>query len=305
MSGKGMVEDKVVVVTGAGRGIGREIALLMARYGAMVVVNDLGSAVSGEGADRGPADEVAGAILETGGEAVANYDSVADYEGAENIVQTAIDAFGRIDAVVNNAGILRDRIFHKMTPGEWHAVIDVHLNGAFNVSRSAAPHFRAQESGSFVHFTSASGLIGNFGQANYAAAKLGIAAFSKSLALDLARFNVNSNCISPAAWSRMTETIPATPDAEERLARARLATPDKIAPMAVFLVSERAREVTGQIFGVRRNEVFLYSQPRPIRSLHRSEGWTPEALADHMLPAFKSAFYPLERSGDVFSWEPQ
>jgi NAD(P)-dependent dehydrogenase (short-subunit alcohol dehydrogenase family) len=305
MSDNGIVEGKVVVVTGAGGGIGREIALLMARCGAHVVVNDLGASVGGEGTDQAPADKVVEEITETGARAIANYDTVAEYESARNIVETAVETFGRIDAVVNNAGILRDRIFHKMTPEEWHAVIDVHLNGAFNVSHAAAQHFRAQESGSFVHFTSASGLIGNYGQANYAAAKMGITALSKALALDLSRFNVNSNCISPTAWSRMTESIPASPEYEERLARARLATPEKIAPLAVFLISDRAKEVTGQIFGIRRNEVFLFSQPRPVRSLHRSTGWTPEALADQMLPAFRTDFYPLERSSDVFSWEPQ
>ncbi|MDP7603537.1 MAG: SDR family NAD(P)-dependent oxidoreductase, partial [Alphaproteobacteria bacterium] len=233
MSEGSIVKDKVVLVTGAGRGIGRGIALLMAENGAKVVVNDLGGGVDGDGADQSPAAEVVAEIEKAGGQAVANFDSVADAAGAEAMVQTAIDAFGRIDGVVNNAGILRDRIFHKMTPEEWHAVIDVHLNGCFNTSHAAAKHFREQESGAFVHFTSTSGLIGNFGQANYAAAKLGIVGLSKSLALDLSRFGVRSNCISPFAWSRMIGTIPNAPDQEERLARIKEMTPEKIAPLAV------------------------------------------------------------------------
>jgi NAD(P)-dependent dehydrogenase (short-subunit alcohol dehydrogenase family) len=180
-----LVDGKVVVVTGAGRGIGREIALLMAAEGAHVVVNDLGAAVDGTGADFSPAQEVVDAIKSAGGEAVTNNDSVTEYKSAQRIVKTAVDTFGRIDCVVNNAGILRDRIFHKMSPEEWHAVIDVHLNGAFNVSRAAADYFREQQGGTYVHMTSTSGLVGNLGQANYAAAKLGIAALSKSIALDM------------------------------------------------------------------------------------------------------------------------
>ena len=305
MSEGSIVKDKVVLVTGAGRGIGRGIALMMAENGAKVVVNDLGGGVDGGGADQSPAAEVVAEIEMAGGQAVANFDSVADTAGAKAMVQAAIDNFGRIDGVINNAGILRDRIFHKMTPEEWHAVIDVHLNGCFNTSHAAAPHFREQESGAFVHFTSTSGLIGNFGQANYAAAKLGIVGLSKSLALDLSRFGVRSNCISPFAWSRMIGTIPNAPDQEDRLARIKEMTPEKIAPLAVFLVSDRAQEVTGQIFAVRKNEVFLFSQPRPIRSLHRDGGWTPEAMADHMLPAFRPSFFGLDRTADVFDWDPE
>ena len=299
------LEDKVILVTGAGRGIGRDIALLAAREGAAVVVNDLGGAADGEGADTGPAAEVVGEIRAAGGKAVANTDSVADAAGAERMVKTAIEQLGKIDCVVNNAGILRDRIFHRMSHVDWKMVIDVHLMGSFNVSRAAAGYFREQQSGSYVHFTSTSGLIGNFGQANYAAAKMGIVGLSKSIALDMARFNVRSNCISPFAWSRLIGTIPTeTPEEKARVERIKTMGAEKIAPLAVFLASDLSREVSGQIFGIRRNEVFLMSQPRPIRSVHRSEGWTPQAMAEHMLPALKSSFYPLERSGDVFSWDP-
>jgi NAD(P)-dependent dehydrogenase (short-subunit alcohol dehydrogenase family) len=301
----GCLEGKVVVVTGAGRGIGREIALLAARSGGKIVVNDLGGSAEGEGADAGPAREVVTEITAGGGSAVANAASVGDAAGADSIVKTALDAFGRIDVVINNAGILRDRIFHRMSVADFESVIQVHLMGSFYVSKAAALHFREQQSGAFVHFTSTSGLIGNFGQANYAAAKMGIVGLSKSIALDMARFNVRSNCISPFAWSRLIGTIPTeTPEEKARVERVKTMTADKIAPLAVFLASDLAKDVTGQIFAVRKNEVFLFSQPRPVRSIHREGGWTPETLAEAMLPAFRPSFYALERSGDVFNWDP-
>ncbi len=300
-----MLEDKVAVVTGAGRGIGREIALLLASRGAKVVVNDLGGSVDGEGADNDPANQTVADIRAAGGEAVTNGDSVADPAGGEHIVQTALDSFGRIDAVINNAGILRDRIFHRMSHADWQAVIDVHLQGAFNVSKAAALQFRSQESGSFVHFTSTSGLVGNVGQSNYSAAKMGIVGLSKSIALDMQRFNVRSNCISPFAWSRMIGSIPTeTEDQKARVERLKTMTPDKIAPLAVFLCSDQANDVSGQIFAVRNNEIFLMSQPRPVRSVHRGEGWTPESVAEQAIPALRASFFDLEVSADVFSWDP-
>ena len=300
-----MLDGKVVLVTGAGGGIGRDIALQCAAQGARVVVNDLGASVSGEGGDDLPAQRVVEEIRAAGGEATANTDSVSELAGANRIVQTAMDVFGRIDAVVNNAGILRDRFFHKMSADEFDTVIKVHLYGGFYVSRAAATHFKEQGSGAYVHMTSTSGLIGNFGQANYAAAKLGIAALSKSIALDMQKFNVRSNCIAPFAWSRMIGSIPTeTPEEKARVARIQQMTPAKIAPVAVYLASDAARAVNGQIFAVRNNEIFLMSQPRPERSVHRSEGWTAETVASHAMPALQASFYSLDRSGDVFTWDP-
>jgi NAD(P)-dependent dehydrogenase (short-subunit alcohol dehydrogenase family) len=299
-----MLHEKVAIVTGAGRGIGREIAKLMASRGARVVVNDLGGSESGEGADRTPAQQVVDEIAAAGGEAVASYESVADWSAAHRIVEQALDTWGQLDCVVNNAGILRDAIFHKMTEADWDAVIAVHLKGSFNVSRAAATRFRTQIGGSFVHMTSTSGLIGNFGQANYAAAKLGIVGLSKSIALDMARFEVRSNCISPFAWSRLIGTIPtADPEQEARVSKIKEMTPAHIAPLAAYLASAAARGVSGQIFAVRKNEIFLMSQSRPIRSVHRGEGWTPETVAEHAMPALAGSFFPLDRSADVFSWD--
>lgn len=301
----GLLDGKVALITGAGRGIGRDMALMMAANGARVIVNDLGGDEKGGGADRVPALEVVKEIRDAGGEAEANFGSVADREAAEAMVDQAVRHFGRLDVVVNNAGVLRDAIFHKMTHDDWHTVINVHLNGSFNVSRAAAPHFRQQESGCFVHYTSTSGLVGNFGQANYAAAKLGIVGLSKSIALDMARFNVTSNCVSPFAWSRMIGTIPVNDEAQKaRIEKLKAMTPAKIAPVVVALASDAGKEVTGQIFAVRNNEIFLMSQSRPLRSVHRSEGWTPEGVLETAFPAMKSHFYALERSQDVFSWDP-
>src|SRR5256885_5445008 len=280
-----MLEDKVVLVTGAGGGIGRDFALAMAAAGAKVLVNDLGTSVKGEGASAGPAQKVVDEIRATGGTAAANTDSVADWTAANRIVQAALDAFGRLDAVVNNAGILRDRFFFNLSPDDWRAVIDVHLSGSFYVARAAAPHFKAQESGAYIHMTSTSGLVGNLGQANYAAAKLAIVGLSKSIALDMAKYRVRSNCIAPFAWSRMIGSIPAeTPDQRERVDKLKSMETAKIAPLAVYLASEAAHEVSGQIFAVRANEIFLMSQNRPLRSVHRDGGWTPETVATQAMP---------------------
>ena len=299
------LDGKVVLVTGAGGGIGRDIALTAAAQGAAVVVNDLGATLKGTGQTDFAAQAVVDEIKAAGGDAVANADSVAEPDAARAMVELAVKEFGRIDAVVNNAGILRDGFFHKMTYEDFDAVVKVHLYGAFNTSRAAADYFREQESGALVHMTSTSGLIGNLAQANYSAAKLGIAALSKSIALDLQRWNVRSNCIAPFAWSRMIASIKTdTPEQEARVEKLKQMTPAKVAVMAAFLASDAAADVTGQIFAVRNNEIFLVSQPRPVRSVHRSEGWTPETIASHAIPALKASFVPLEVSADVFSWDP-
>jgi NAD(P)-dependent dehydrogenase (short-subunit alcohol dehydrogenase family) len=300
-----MVEGKVVLVTGAGGGIGRDIALLMAQHGAKVVVNDVGASVAGEGADVGPAQRVVDEIVAAGGEALANTDSVSDPGAAARMVEQAVQRFGRIDCVVNNAGILRDRFFHKMSAEEFDSVLKVHLYGSFYVSRAAANYFKEQGAGCYIHMTSTSGLIGNLGQANYNAAKLGIMALSKSIALDMEKFNVRSNCVAPFAFSRMIGAIPTdTPEQQARVEKIKQMTPAKIAPICVYLASDQASEVNAQVFAVRNNEIFLMSQPRPIRSVQRSEGWTPESLAEHGMPALKGSFVPMERSGDVFTWDP-
>ena len=306
MNNARMLEGKVAVVTGAGRGIGREIALAMAAKGAAVVVNDIGATLDGEGLDSTPAQQTVDAIIAQGGRAVANFDSVSSWESAQAMVAAAIDNFGRIDIVANNAGILRDAIFHKMDPLEFDAVIKVHLYGSFYVSRAAAPYFREQNGGAYVHMVSTSGLIGSIGQANYAAAKLGIVGLSRSISLDMNRFNVRSNCIAPSAFSRMIESVPGASPEEKAAAMEKRRTQtraDQIAPLAVFLASEAASEVTGQIFGARGNEIYLYNQTRPIRTLHRGDGWTPEALAAQLPGAWKTAMTPLERTRNVFSWD--
>jgi NAD(P)-dependent dehydrogenase (short-subunit alcohol dehydrogenase family) len=300
-----VLDGKVVLVTGAGGGIGRAIALAMAASGAKVVVNDVGASLTGDATGLNPGQQVVEEIRAAGGEAVHNGDSVADAAGAERMVNLAVERFGRIDCVVNNAGILRDRIFHKMSVDDFDSVIKVHLYGSFNTSKAAALHFKEQGSGSFVHMTSTSGLVGNFGQANYAAAKLGVMALSKSIALDMQKFNVRSNCIAPFAWSRMTSSIPAeTPEEKARVERLKQMTPDKIAPLAIHLASDSGAGVSGQVFAVRNNEIFLMSQSRPVRSVHRSEGWTVETVASHAMPSLRASFYPLDRSGDVFCWDP-
>jgi NAD(P)-dependent dehydrogenase (short-subunit alcohol dehydrogenase family) len=300
----GVLSGKVVIVTGAGRGVGAEIAKLAAREGARVVVNDLGVSQAGEGGGLGPAEEVVQEIRAAGGQAVADGSNVASWDGAHALFANAMKAWGDVDAIVNNAGILRDTIFHKMSESEWDAVLAVNLKGCFNVARAAAPHFKERQKGAFVHMTSTSGLIGNFGQANYAAAKMGVAGLSKSIALDMQKFGVRSNAIAPFAYTRMVSSIPDTPENAERNRINRMMTADKIAPFVVALCSDGAKDVNGQVFGVRRNEIYLFSQPRPIRSVHAGEGWSAQACLDVALPAIRKSFFALDRSSDVFTWEP-
>ncbi|OLB99270.1 MAG: 3-hydroxyacyl-CoA dehydrogenase [Candidatus Rokubacteria bacterium 13_1_40CM_68_15] len=300
-----ILKDRVAVVTGAARGIGREIALLMARLGARVVVNDYGGSEGGQGATQAPANEVVEEIRKAGGQAVANYDSVATMAGGEHIVQTAIDAFGRVDIVVNNAGILRDRMIFNMTEEEWDAVLNTHLKGTFAVTRAAAPRMKEQRAGRFINMTSTSGLVGNIGQANYAAAKLGIVGLTKVVALDMARYNVTANCISPFAWTRMIGTIPTETDAQKaRVEKIKKMSPAHIAPVAAFLASDAAKDITGQVIGVRGKEIMLFGHMRPIMRIHHADGWTVERLSEMCAGTLQHHLVPLDTSGQYFNYDP-
>lgn len=303
----GVLEGKVVLVTGGGNGIGKETALLAAKEGAKVVVNDLGGGLSGgDEGDAGPAEKVAAEIRAAGGEAVSNSESVTDMKAVEGMIEQAKDTFGGLDAIINPAGILRDTMFHKMSESDWDAVIDVHLRGSFNVTRAAVELFREQEHGAFVLFTSTSGLIGNIGQANYAAAKMGIVGLSRIVAMEGERKNVRSNVIAPFAWTRMIASIPVKDEAGaqrvERMKNGMRA--DQVAQLAVALCADKARDVSGQIFGVRGNEVVLFDQPRPVKSVARLEGWNPETLLDQCMPAMKADFTDLGATASVFPYDP-
>ncbi|MCC5886729.1 MAG: SDR family NAD(P)-dependent oxidoreductase [Gammaproteobacteria bacterium] len=302
----GVLQGKVVLVTGAGRGVGREIALLAARQGAKVVVNDLGGTMDGrnEGLPD-PAEEVVEEIRATGGEAIADTNSVSDRAGADAMVAKALEAFGGLHAVANPAGILRDRMFHNMGDDDWRSVIDVHLTGSYNVARAAIEHFRKQEDGVLVFFTSSAGLVGNIGQANYSAAKLGIVGLSRSIALEGARKNIRSNVVAPFAWTRMLASIPVKSEEQGlRLARLREAMrSDQVAHPVVALMADGAKDVTGQILALRGNEIILMSQPRPSRSVVRMEGWSPETVLSHGFPALSGHLVPLEGTNEVFNWE--
>ncbi len=300
-----LLKGKVAIVTGAGRGIGRDIALALSSAGAAVVVNDVGTSERGENSDMSVAAAVVDEIKQRGGNAVANTESITDSAAAARMVSRALDTFARLDVVVNNAGILRDGIFHKMTEEEWDAVLGVHLKGSFNVSRAAAPVFREQNSGSFLHMTSTAGLVGAVGQANYASAKMGVVGLSRSIAMDMERYGVRSNCVAPFAWSRLVGTVPVGDAVNaDKLEQMRRLTPAKIAPLVIALASDEAKDVSGQIFAVRGDEIFLMSQPRPIRSAHCGDGWTPELVLSRVIPSMRSGFFPLERGRDVFCWDP-
>ncbi|MBS0473334.1 MAG: SDR family NAD(P)-dependent oxidoreductase [Proteobacteria bacterium] len=297
----GILEGKVVWVTGGGNGIGKDCALIAAKEGAAVVVNDLGGGFKGDASDSGsagPAEEVAREIRAGGGKAISNSDSVTDFKAMEALRDQTLKELGGLDGVINPAGILRDAMFHKMTEFDWDKVIEVHLRGSFNVCRTTIEHFREKQSGSYALFTSTSGLIGNIGQTNYAAAKLGIMGLSRVLAMEGAKFNVRSNIIAPVAWTRMTQSVPIRDEAQakRREQMAALIRPDQPAKLAVALISDLAKEVSGQIFGARGETIELYSQPRPIMTLTEEAGWTPEKIATECFGKMQEKFFPVSRS---------
>ena len=303
----GVLEGKVVLVTGAANGIGKECALLAGREGASVVVNDLGGGVAGgDEGSTGPAEQVAQEIRKAGGKAVSNSESVTSRDGVKRMIEQAMDSFKGLHAIISPAGILRDTMFHKMTDADWDQVIEVHLQGSYNITRAAINHFREQNEGSFVLFTSTSGLIGNVGQANYAAAKMGIVGLSRIIAMEGVQKNVRSNVIAPFAWTRMIATIPIKDEASaKRVERMKnMMRADQVAQLAVSLASPATKDVSGQIFAARGNEIFLMSQPRPIRGIGKVEGWTPQTIAEHAMAAMKPSFTELGATTSVFGWDP-
>ena len=270
-----------------------------------MVVNDLGGSLKGDDdGSTAPALTVAKEIVANGGRAVANFDSVSDYAAVEGMRDQALKEFGGLHAVINPAGILRDGMFHKMTPADWKAVIDVHLHGAFNVCRATIELFREQQDGAYVLFTSTSGLIGNIGQANYAAAKLGVHGLSHVIAMENASKNVRANVVAPFAWTRMIGSIPIKDEASaQRVERFKTKMrADQVATFAVALAADGAKDVSGQIFAVRGSEIFLFNQPRPVRGMARD--WTPASVIEHALPALAGDFTDLGASGTVFTWAP-
>lgn len=289
----GRLDGKVAIVTGAGRGIGRAEALLLAQEGAAVVVNDLGVAPDGGGTSSSPADQVVEEIRTTGGQAVANHDTVATMDGGQSIVNTALDSFGRLDFLVNNAGILRDRMIFNMTEDEWDVVIAVHLKGHFSLSRAAAVVFREQRSGRIINTSSPSGL-GSRGQANYSAAKEGIIGLTRTLALDLGRYGVTVNAIRPSAATRLTLSPELKAAAEkaakggqtfmaEALAKLEEWKPEHVAPLVVWLCTDEASNVNGRTFMIAGPTVALYSEPEPVRTLYSSTGsWALDELVAAM-----------------------
>jgi NAD(P)-dependent dehydrogenase (short-subunit alcohol dehydrogenase family) len=293
----GLLDGKVILVTGGGRGIGRDTALIAARHGAKVVVNDLGAGVHGEGADKGPAQEVADLINSSGGQAIANTESVTDLAAVNRMVGAAMEKFGGLHAVSNPAGILRDRMAHNMTEEEWDAIMTVHLRGHFNVVRATINHFRSQQDGVYVMWSSTSGLIGNVGQANYGAAKMGIAGFSRIIAMEGARNNVRSNAVAPGAMTRMTDSVPRSDEAAERREAMReVQSPIRPAELAVALMTPAAKQISGQIFGAGGYNLSINSQPRPIKTYQREGGWDVDGILKDFFPRAEPDFTPLDRS---------
>jgi NAD(P)-dependent dehydrogenase (short-subunit alcohol dehydrogenase family) len=240
---------------------------------------------------------VANEIKAAGGEAAFNSESVTSLKAVQGMVEQALDTFGGLHAVINPAGILRDGMFHKMSEQDWDRVIEVHMKGSFNVARATIEHFREQNDGAYVFFTSTSGLLGNVGQTNYGAAKMGIAGLSRIIAMEGARNNVRANCLAPVAWTRMTQSVPVKDEAAaaRRAQMAQTIRPDQPARLSVALASEAAKNVSGQIFGASGENIILYSQPRPIETLTKAEGWTPSTIISEAFAKMSEKFYPLAR----------
>lgn len=294
-----MFEGKVAIVTGSGGGIGRETALTLAARGAKVIVNDLGGDVRGHGSSPSLADETVALIKAAGGEAAANYDSVAGWESAQKIVQAAMDIYGRLDIVINNAGNLRWAAFHEMPIEDYHSIVDVHLGGSFFVSRAAAPIFQKQQSGVYVHTTSTSGVMGHYNQVSYCAAKAGIVGLSRGIALDMKQYNVRSNCVAPFAFSRMAGVV----DSPEHIAILEKLKPAQNAQVNVALCADEAKDINGQVFICRGNEIFVAGQGFPVKSVHDGGEWTPEKIVEHGFPALKAGFTPTIGFNEYFVWD--
>jgi NAD(P)-dependent dehydrogenase (short-subunit alcohol dehydrogenase family) len=289
-----LLEGRVAIVTGAGRGIGRSVALLLAREGASVVVNDLGVAVDGSGRDAGPASEVVAEITEAGGMAVANGADVSDHAAAEELIKSAIAEFGRLDVLVNVAGILRDRMIFNMSEQEWDDVIRVHLKGTFNTCKFAAAHWRSlREEGAqnrIINFTSVSGLHGAPGQPNYAAAKMGIVGLTWSCANALAKYGVTANAVSPGASTRMTDSVPE--DRRRGMASDDVRSPDNVAPIVAYLASERSGWLSGRIVHSAGYEVSLYNNMSPVVRLIGQQPWELDDLAAQVERSFRTTQQP-------------
>jgi NAD(P)-dependent dehydrogenase (short-subunit alcohol dehydrogenase family) len=305
----GALNGKVVLVTGGGNGIGRDCALIAAQEGAKVVVNDLGGGLKGE--DEGSAtaaETVCQEIRAAGGEAVSNSDSVTNLDAVYGMVDLAKKTFGGLHAVINPAGILRDVMFHKMTEQDWDAVIAVHMRGSFNVARATIELFREQNDGAYMFFTSTSGLFGNIGQANYGAAKMGIAGLSRIIAMEGARNNVRANCLAPVAWTRMTQSVPIKDEAAaaRRAVMAEKIRADQPARFSVAMVAPAASSVSGQVFGASGENIILYSQPRPIETCSKpeGEGWTVDSIIKEAIPKMAPKFFDLNRAPMAGSQQP-